>query len=107
MADARQLLNISLEGADSRPAAAGATAATVVPDAAAEYRFRQPDEALLRSIASATGGAWRPTPAALANSAGDSRTARRPMWPPLVALALALWFVDLLLRRVRLFEPRV
>jgi uncharacterized membrane protein len=107
MADARQLLNISVEGADSRPATAGATAATVVPDAAAEYRFRQPDEVLLRSIASATGGAWRPTAAALANSAGDSRTARRPLWPPLVALALALWFVDLLLRRVRLFEPRV
>ena len=60
MADARQLLNISVEGADSRPATAGATAATVVPDPAAEYRFRQPDEALLRSIASATGRCLAP-----------------------------------------------
>ena len=101
MADAAQLLSISVEGADARPAPAGATASTIVPDPAAEYRFRPPDEALLRSIASATGGAWQPTPAALANAAGDSRTARRPLWPALLALALVLWFVDLLLRRIR------
>jgi uncharacterized membrane protein len=103
-ADSRQLLSISVEGADSRQATAGATAATVVPDSAAEYRFRPADEALLRSIAEATGGTWRPTAAALANAAGDSRTARRPLWPGLIALALLLWFVDLLFRRVRLFE---
>ena len=70
-------------------------------------RFRAPDEALLRSIASATGGTWHPTPATLANTAADSRTARRPLWPWLVALALVLWFVDLLLRRVRIFEPKL
>jgi len=107
MADAGQLLNISVEGADSRPATAGATASTVVPDPAAEYRFRPPDEALLRSIAAATGGTWHPTAASLANAPGDSRTARRPLWPALIALALGLWFVDLVLRRVRLFEPGV
>ena len=70
-------------------------------------RFRAPDEALLRSIAAATGGTWHPTPATLANSAADSRTARRPLWPWLIALALVMWFVDLLLRRVRIFEPRL
>jgi hypothetical protein len=107
MADARQLLSISIDGADSRPPTPGATTATIVPDPAAEYRFRPPDETLLRSIASATGGAWQPSAASLANAATDTRTARRPLWPPLIALALALWFVDLVLRRVRLFEPRV
>ena len=80
--------------------------AIVVPDPAAEYRFRPPDDALLKSIASATGGAWRPDAAALAAAAGDSRTERRPIWPTLVTIALCLWFVDLLLRRVRIFEPR-
>jgi hypothetical protein len=77
----------------------------VLPDTAAEYRFRSADEALLRSIATATGGSWHPTAATLANAASDSRTARRPLWPALIALALVLWFVDLLLRRIRIFEP--
>jgi CO dehydrogenase/acetyl-CoA synthase delta subunit len=70
----------------------------------AEYRFRAPDEDLLKAIASGTGGAWRPTPAALTRAAGDRRTERRPLWPALMMLALGLWFVDLLLRRVRVFE---
>ena len=82
-------------------------AAPSLPDTAAEYRFRAPDETLLRSIASATGGTWHPTAATLANTAADSRTARRPLWPWLVALALVLWFVDFLLRRVRIFEPKL
>jgi uncharacterized membrane protein len=107
MAEAAQILSLSVEGADARPATAGATASTIVPDPAAEYRFRAPDETLLRSIATATGGAYHPTPAALANATGDSRTARRPLWPPLVALALVLWFFDLLMRRIRVFEPAV
>jgi len=107
MADAGQLLSISVEGADKVPATAGPTTATVVPDPAAEYRFRPADETLLRSIAAATGGTWHPTAASLANAAGDSRTARRPLWPALIGLALVLWFVDLLLRRIRLFEPGV
>ena len=92
--------------ASTAPAAArGITSRTILPDPAAEYRFRAPDEPLLMSIASSTGGAWRPDAAGLANAAGDSRTERRPLWPTLVALALVLWFVDLLLRRVRVFEP--
>jgi hypothetical protein len=48
-----------------------------------------------------------PTPQSLAAAAGDRRTERRPLWPALIALALALWFMDLLLRRIRVFEPRV
>ena len=70
----------------------------------AEYRLDPPDEPLLKSIATATGGAWRPAPAALANSAGDRTTDRRPLWPPLSSLALGLWFLDLLFRRIRVFE---
>jgi hypothetical protein len=103
MADATQPITIGLDGPDA--SSSGVTTGTVLPDAAAEYRFRAPDETLLRSIAAATGGTWHPTAATLANTATDSRTARRPLWPWLVALALVLWFVDLLLRRVRIFEP--
>jgi uncharacterized membrane protein/uncharacterized protein YegL len=103
--DAAQPVTISLTGADAATLD-GPTVRHVVPDPAAEYRFRPPDEALLKSIASATGGAWRPDARALATAAGDSRTERRPIWPTLVTIALGLWFVDLLLRRVRVFEPR-
>ena len=102
--DASQAVTISLAGADAQ-SLDGPTVRHVVPDPAAEYRFRPPDEALLRSIASATGGAWHPDGPALAAAAGDSRTERRPVWPTLIAIALGLWFVDLLLRRVRVFEP--
>ena len=79
----------------------------IVADTAAEYRFRPTDEGLLKSLASATDGAWMPPVAALAVSPSDRHSERRPLWPWLTAIALALWFVDLLLRRIRVFEPRV
>src|SRR3954447_14189567 len=79
----------------------------VVADPAAEYRFRAPDEALLRSIASATGGTWKPEPSELSSAPTDKHSERRPLWPALTIAALCLWFVDLLLRRIRIFEPQV
>jgi Ca-activated chloride channel family protein len=80
---------------------------SVVTDEAAEYRFRPPDEALLKSLAASTGGTWRPDAAALAASPTDRHSERRPLWPLLTTVALGLWFVDILLRRVRVFEPQV
>jgi Ca-activated chloride channel family protein len=100
VAEAAQAFTFSMEGPDPL-----AIARHVVPDAAAEYRLRPTDEAFLKSIASATEGAWVPAAAGLAAAAGDSRTERRPLARPLIVLALLLWFADLLLRRVRLFEP--
>jgi uncharacterized membrane protein len=100
VADARQRLTFTAKEADQ-----ATTAHAVLPDPAAEYRFRPPDEGLLRSIAAGTGGAWMPTPAALGQLAGDRRTERRPLAAPLLLLALVLWFADLLLRRIRVFEP--
>ena len=84
---------------------AGKAASRVfVPDAAAEYRFRPPDADLLRSIATATQGAWTPTASTLSGAPGDRRTERRPIATPLLLTALLLWFADLLLRRIRIFE---
>jgi hypothetical protein len=79
----------------------------VVADPAAEYRFRGADEQLLQSLAAATGGTWKPDAAALAAAPTDRHSDRRPLWPVLTAIALGLWFLDLLLRRVRVFEPQV
>jgi Ca-activated chloride channel family protein len=87
-------------------APAGVTSQLIVPDPPEEYRFRPPDETLLKSIAAATGGTWMPTASALANTALDHQTERRPLWPALLAGALGLWFVDIAMRRFRVFEPR-
>jgi hypothetical protein len=102
VADAREPLSVSTKGDED--GAARFVTRTIVPDAAAEYRFEPPDESLLQAIAAATGGAWRPAPAALRSAAGDRATERRAMWPPLLVLALGLWFADVLLRRIRVFE---
>jgi hypothetical protein len=87
--------------------AGGVVERMVVPDPAAEYRFRATDEQMLTSIAASTGGALRAPASALAAAPGDRHSKRRPLWPPLTVAALCLWFVDILLRRVRIFEPLV
>lgn len=106
LADARQPLTVSLAGAEAEEAqkARGVASRVVLPDLAAEYRFRAPDEEGLRALAAATGGAWRPGPEALASRMSDHRTERHALWPLLLMASLALWFADVLLRRVRLFE---
>jgi uncharacterized membrane protein len=101
VADATHPLSFTLRNAES-----GITTRQVLPDPAAEYRLRPPDEALLKAIASATGGVWLPSSAALVPAAGDRRTERRPVASALILIALISWFLDLLLRRIRVFEPR-
>ena len=69
-----------------------------------EYRFRPANVELLRAVARDTGGAFAPSTETL--FAGDGVRTTRPiaLWPYLAALALALYLLDLLLRRIRLFE---
>ena len=102
VADARQPMVVSV-------AEAGTTdevkpSRTLTPDPAAELRFAPADAALLKAIASATGGAWQPQPGSLGAKSGERSTDRRPLWPALAVLALVLWLADLLFRRVRVFE---
>jgi hypothetical protein len=92
---------VSLTAAGEEP---GIRQRLVIPDNAAEYRFRQADTALLETIAQTTGGAAGATPEALGSTAGVSRVARRALWPFMVVLALVAWLGDILLRRVRVFE---
>ncbi len=101
IADATEALTFTVQGT-----AAGITARRFLPDPVAEYRFRRADEPLLKSVASATGGAWLPGAGALPSAPESARTERRPIAPALILLALMCWFADLLLRRIRLFEPR-
>jgi Ca-activated chloride channel homolog len=99
VADADQPLTVTALGDGN-----AATSRIVVPDPAAEYRFSPADEGLLRSLAQATHGGFMPSPEMLTNAPRDPRTARRPIAPALIVVALALWFSDILLRRVRVFE---
>ena len=76
----------------------------VMPDAMAEYRFREADVTTLEAFANATGGALRPTADGLRQKPSERPPVRRPISSALLALALTLWFGDILARRVRLFE---
>jgi uncharacterized membrane protein len=98
--DAGQPLTFEVETQE-----AGITSRVVMPDPAAEYRFRNVDEDALKSIASATGGTWMPTAESLANRDAQARTERRPLWTALILASLALWLADVALRRVRILEP--
>jgi uncharacterized membrane protein len=102
VADARQPIEVSVGEAGTSDAIKPSR--TLTPDPAAELRFAPADAGLLKAIASATGGAWKPHAASLAARSGERSTERRPLWPTLVFFALAIWLVDLLLRRVRVFE---
>ena len=97
--DAAQPLTFEVNGHE-----AGITSRVVLPDPAAEYRFRNADEEALKSIASATGGTWMPSAASLANRDAQARTERRPLWTTLILASLALWLLDIALRRIRVFE---
>jgi hypothetical protein len=97
--DAAQPLTFEVNGHE-----AGITSRMVLPDPAAEYRFRNADEEALKSIASATGGTWMPSAASLGNRNAEARTERRPLWTTLILASLALWLLDIALRRIRVFE---
>jgi uncharacterized membrane protein len=98
--DASETLTIST----SDGAAAPADLRRVVPDLDAEYRFRPADEGLLGALASATGGAMAANVAALEWPVSSAQSSRHALWPWLVAAALGAWMLDVLLRRIRLFE---
>lgn len=70
----------------------------------AEYRRFEPNEPLLASVARLTGGAIDPEIDVVLDADGETIRAYEELWPKLLMLALALFLLDLLLRRVRLFD---
>ena len=98
VADATQALTVTVDA----PSGARVTR-LVLPDPAAEYRFRPADPEALASLAAATGGELGVSAASIRRSQ-ESHAARRALWPMLVFAALVLWLGDILIRRVRVFE---
>ena len=70
----------------------------------AEYRTLEPDEVLLDRAAALTGGSVDPAPAEVFDAHDETIRAHEELWPWLLYLALGLFLLDLLLRRVRLFD---
>ena len=68
-----------------------------------EYRFRPPNVEFLQEISRDTGGVFTPTFEQLFNK-NESVVRKVQLWPYLAVIALLLYFLDLVLRRVRLFE---
>jgi uncharacterized membrane protein len=99
--DASEALSVST----SERAGGPADVRRLLPDLDAEYRFRPADEELLGAVASATGGTMATNVAAIEWPAASARSSRHALWPWLVVAALVVWMVDVLLRRIRLFEP--
>jgi Ca-activated chloride channel family protein len=71
-----------------------------------EYLALAPDVATLTHAAEATGGGVDPAPAAVFDPAGEVIRYHEDLWPRFVGAAIALFLIDLLVRRVRLLDRK-
>jgi Mg-chelatase subunit ChlD len=111
------LLHASLEqtvdDAHARDAAGKATHAVVAESFGhvthpypREYLALAPDRETLGRAAAVTGGSVDPAPAAVFDPAGEAIRYHEDLWPRFVGGAIALFLLDLLVRRVRLFDRK-
>jgi Ca-activated chloride channel family protein len=71
-----------------------------------EYATLEPDVELLARAAELTGGSVRPSVSRLFDAGRERIRHHEELWPKLLFAALLLFVVDLLLRRVRLFDRK-
>jgi uncharacterized membrane protein len=69
-----------------------------------EYHFYPPNTDVLRAISRETGGGFQPEASAIFNPNGEMTAVPTPLWRIFASFALVLYLLDVLLRRVRLFE---
>jgi uncharacterized membrane protein len=72
-----------------------------------EYARFEPDRETLLRLATATGGKVDPEPKAVFDPQGESISYHEDLWPRLVSGAIVLFLLDLLVRRVRIFDRKV
>lgn len=71
-----------------------------------EYAVLEPDRETLERLARATGGRVDPTPPQLFDPMGERITEVQPLWRYPVMGGIAVLLLDLLLRRVRIFDRK-
>lgn len=71
-----------------------------------EYASFDPDREKLARAALAGGGSVDPDPRRVFDAAGQKIVSYRPLWNRFVLAAIALFLLDLLVRRVRLFDRK-
>ncbi len=71
-----------------------------------EYRLYPTNAALLRALSDLTGGTYNPEPEEIFADYGDRTSMPTPLWPYLAALALALYLLDIAVRRAPWFYRR-
>jgi hypothetical protein len=107
------LLHASLEKPVDDPAHPGKTVTVaesfghVTNPYPREYLALAPDVTTLLHAATATGGNLDPTAAAIFDPAGEVIRYHQDLWPRFVGAAIALFLLDLLVRRVRIFDRKV
>jgi Ca-activated chloride channel homolog len=69
-----------------------------------EYHFYPPDTQRLRTISAETGGTYQPSGSEIFETKGETVSYHTPLWPWLASFGLVLYLLDVLLRRLRLFE---
>jgi Ca-activated chloride channel family protein len=69
-----------------------------------EYARLEPDRALLERATQATGGSLDPPLASLFTPAQELVTYQQPLWPRFILVAFVAFLLDLLMRRIRLFD---
>jgi Ca-activated chloride channel family protein len=72
-----------------------------------EYASFEPDIEKLTRAAAIGGGAVDPAPALLFNPGSEKITYQKDLWSRFVLVAIAVFLLDLLVRRVRLFDRKV
>jgi hypothetical protein len=100
------LAKASDEGASAKRVAVAESFGHVNNPYPREYLALEPDAATLARAAEITGGSVDPSPAALFDPAGESVRYHQDLWPRFVGAAIALFLLDLLLRRVRVFDRK-
>jgi Ca-activated chloride channel homolog len=72
-----------------------------------EYSRFEPDRETLQRVADTTGGRVDPPLQAIFDPLGETISYHEDLWPRLVMAAIALFLIDLFIRRIRIFDRKV
>jgi hypothetical protein len=93
-------------GEDGQPRPVGVSYAEIANPYPLEYASLEPDVDKLARLAAATGGAVDTEPAKIFAPGSEKITYREPLFGKSLMVALGLFVLDLLVRRVRLFDRK-